>query len=64
MTARSIARIVVAHPLRAVLAKAQRTSQGDYPAIEIVVVEVTTQRRHRRLSARAWRGAARRLMRA
>ena len=41
MTARSIARIV-SHPLRAVLAKAQRTSQGDYPAIEIVVVEVTS----------------------
>ena len=41
MTARSIARIV-SHPLRAVLAKSQRTSQGDYPAIEIVVVEVTS----------------------
>jgi len=41
MTARSIAGIV-SHPLRAVLAKAQRTSQGDYPAIEIVVVEVTS----------------------
>ena len=41
MTARSIAKIV-SHPLRAVLAKAQRTSQGDYPAIEIVVVEVTS----------------------
>lgn len=41
MPARSITQIV-AHPLRAVLAKAQRTSQGDYPAIEIVVVEVTT----------------------
>ena len=39
MTVRSIAKIV-SHPLRAVLAKAQRTSQGDYPAIEIVVVEV------------------------
>jgi L-alanine-DL-glutamate epimerase-like enolase superfamily enzyme len=36
-----IARIE-AHPLRAVLAKAQRTSQGDYPAIEIVVVEIET----------------------
>lgn len=41
MPARSISQIV-AYPLRAVLAKAQRTSQGDYPAIEIVVVEVTT----------------------
>ena len=41
MPARSIAQIV-AYPLRAVLAKAQRTSQGDYPAIELVVVEVTT----------------------
>jgi galactonate dehydratase len=41
MTARSIARIK-SHPLRATLAKAQRTSQGDFPAIEIVVVEVTT----------------------
>lgn len=41
MPARSIQQIV-AYPLRAVLAKAQRTSQGDYPAIEIVVVEVTT----------------------
>ncbi|CAN7628773.1 mandelate racemase/muconate lactonizing enzyme family protein [Bosea sp. LjRoot237] len=34
---------VVAHPLRATLPKVQRTSQGDYPAIEIVVVEVETQ---------------------
>ncbi|QEL24658.1 mandelate racemase/muconate lactonizing enzyme family protein [Bosea sp. F3-2] len=33
---------VVAHPLRATLPKVQRTSQGDYPAIEIVVVEVET----------------------
>ncbi|TCR63961.1 mandelate racemase/muconate lactonizing enzyme family protein [Bosea sp. BK604] len=41
MPARNIQQIV-AYPLRAVLAKAQRTSQGDYPAIEIVVVEVTT----------------------
>ncbi|MGO4677964.1 mandelate racemase/muconate lactonizing enzyme family protein [Bosea sp. 2YAB26] len=41
MPARSISQIV-AYPLRAVLAKAQRTSQGDYPAIEVVVVEVTT----------------------
>jgi galactonate dehydratase len=41
MSRRSIARIEV-HPLRAVLPKVQRTSQGDYPAIEIVVVEVET----------------------
>lgn len=41
MPARSISQIA-AYPLRAVLAKAQRTSQGDYPAIEVVVVEVTT----------------------
>jgi D-galactarolactone cycloisomerase len=34
---------VTAHPLRAVLPKAQRTSQGDYAAIEIVVVEVETR---------------------
>ncbi|MGX5733293.1 mandelate racemase/muconate lactonizing enzyme family protein [Bosea thiooxidans] len=34
---------VVAHPLRATLPKVQRTSQGDYPAIEIVVVEVETE---------------------
>lgn len=33
---------VTAHPLRATLAKVQRTSQGDYPAIELVVVEVET----------------------
>lgn len=37
----SIARIV-AHPLRARLPTAQRTSQGDWTAIEIVVVEVET----------------------
>ncbi|WP_439495039.1 mandelate racemase/muconate lactonizing enzyme family protein [Bosea sp. (in: a-proteobacteria)] len=41
MSRRSIARIEV-HPLRAVLPKVQRTSQGDYPAIEIVVVEIET----------------------
>lgn len=41
MTGRSIARIA-SHPLRAGLEKTQRTSQGDYPAIELVVVEVTT----------------------
>lgn len=34
---------VVAHPLRATLPKVQRTSQGDYPAIEIVVIEVETE---------------------
>lgn len=34
---------VVAHPLRATLPKVQRTSQGDYPAIELVVVEVQTE---------------------
>jgi L-alanine-DL-glutamate epimerase-like enolase superfamily enzyme len=31
-----------AHPLRATLASAQRTSQGDWPALEIVAVEVET----------------------
>ncbi|MGX1744522.1 mandelate racemase/muconate lactonizing enzyme family protein [Bosea sp. NPDC055353] len=41
MSASRIARIDV-HPLRATLPKVQRTSQGDYPAIEIVVVEVET----------------------
>jgi hypothetical protein len=41
MSSRSIAKIT-SHPLRAVLEKTQRTSQGDYPAIELVVVEVTT----------------------
>ena len=40
MTARSIAR---SSPTRCVPCwPAQRTSQGDYPAIEIVVVEVTS----------------------
>jgi D-galactarolactone cycloisomerase len=34
---------VTAYPLRATLPKVQRTSQGDYPAIELVVVEVETQ---------------------
>ena len=38
---RRIAR-VTAHPLRAVLPAPQRTSQGDWTAIEIVVVEVET----------------------
>lgn len=41
MPERTIAR-VVAHPLRAALPKPQRTSQGDFPAIELVVVEVET----------------------
>lgn len=41
MTADQIEK-VVAHPLRATLPKIQRTSQGDYPAIELVVVEVVT----------------------
>ncbi len=35
-------RRVTAHPLRAVLATSQRTSQGDWPALEIVIVEVET----------------------
>lgn len=39
---RRIAR-VIAHPLRCVLPAAQRTSQGDWAAIEIVVVEVETE---------------------
>ena len=42
MSASRISKVVV-HPLRATLPKVQRTSQGDYPAIEIVVVEVETQ---------------------
>lgn len=42
MSASRIARIDV-HPLRATLPKVQRTSQGDYPAIEIVVVEVEAE---------------------
>lgn len=41
MTARTIVSIQ-SHPLRATLPKVQRTSQGEYPAIEIVIVEVTT----------------------
>lgn len=41
MTADQIEK-VVAHPLRAILPKVQRTSQGDYPAIELLVVEVVT----------------------
>ena len=36
-------RKVTPHPLRVVLPKAQRTSQGDYPAIEILVVEIETE---------------------
>ncbi|MHB2169604.1 mandelate racemase/muconate lactonizing enzyme family protein [Alsobacter sp. R-9] len=35
-------RRIAVHPLRVVLPKAQRTSQGDYPVIEILVVEVET----------------------
>ena len=42
---RRIAR-VTAHPLRAVLPAAQRTSQGDWAAIEIVVVEIETVAGH------------------
>lgn len=38
-----IIRRVTTHPLRVVLPKAQRTSQGEYPAIEILVVEVETE---------------------
>jgi L-alanine-DL-glutamate epimerase-like enolase superfamily enzyme len=34
---------VVAHPLRTRLAVTQRTSQGDHPAIELLVVEVFTR---------------------
>ena len=33
---------VIAHPLRATLPNAQRTSQGDWPSLDIVVVEVRT----------------------
>jgi L-alanine-DL-glutamate epimerase-like enolase superfamily enzyme len=36
-------RAVAAHPLRATLPTAQITGQGDWPALEIVVVEVTTE---------------------
>jgi D-galactarolactone cycloisomerase len=42
MSASRISKITV-HPLRARLPKVQRTSQGDYPAIEIVVVEIETE---------------------
>jgi galactonate dehydratase len=42
MSANRITTIQV-HPLRATLPKVQRTSQGDYPAIELVVVEVWTE---------------------
>jgi len=42
MSASRIAKVDV-HPLRARLPKVQRTSQGDYPEIEIVVVEVETE---------------------
>lgn len=34
---------VRAHPLRATLATVQRTSQGDWPALEIVIVEIETE---------------------
>ena len=40
---RGIIRHVTAHPLRVTLPKAQRTSQGDFPAVEILVVEVETE---------------------
>ena len=33
---------VIAHPLRARLPQTQRTSQGDWPSLDIVVVEVRT----------------------
>jgi L-alanine-DL-glutamate epimerase-like enolase superfamily enzyme len=33
---------VIAHPLRVTLEKAQRTGFGDYPVIELVVVEIRT----------------------
>jgi L-alanine-DL-glutamate epimerase-like enolase superfamily enzyme len=36
-------RAIAAHPLRATLPTAQITGQGDWPALEIVVVEVTTE---------------------
>jgi D-galactarolactone cycloisomerase len=42
MTSSRIAKVAV-HPLRATLPKVQRTSQGDYPSIEIVVVEVEAE---------------------
>ena len=38
-----IIRSVTAHPLRALLPTVQRTSQGDWPSLEIVIVEVTTE---------------------
>ena len=36
-------REVVAHPLRATLPTVQVTSQGDWPSLEIVVVEIRTE---------------------
>ncbi len=36
-------RSVTAHPLRATLPTVQHTSQGEWPALEIVVVEVATE---------------------
>lgn len=38
-----IIREVLAHPLRARLPRVQVTSQGDWPALEIVVVELVTE---------------------
>lgn len=38
-----IIRSVTAHPLRAVLPTVQHTSQGEWPALEIVIVEVETE---------------------
>jgi L-alanine-DL-glutamate epimerase-like enolase superfamily enzyme len=43
MTDDLIIRSVTAHPLRAMLPTVQRTSQGDWPSLEIVIVEVTTE---------------------
>lgn len=43
MTDDLIIRSVTAHPLRALLPTVQRTSQGDWPSLEIVIVEVTTE---------------------
>ena len=40
---RGIIRRVTSYPLRVTLPKAQRTSQGDFPAVEILVVEVETE---------------------
>ena len=40
---RGVIRRVTSYPLRVTLPKAQRTSQGDFPAVEILVVEVETE---------------------